>query len=313
MARKGNAFYYVTSTVPRKWISLGSDAAAARLKWAELENTANSSTDRTFAALASRYVEECLGEASANWRHNVGWQTKRLVAVFGHMPLDEILPCHVAEYLDRHPKPATANQGISIMGVMYEKAMRWGWTNGNPTKGIRKRKLERRARYITDAEFVRIRECAAPVVRAAMDIAYLTGLRIGDVLSLRRDQITPDGLSIVQQKTGARQTFELTPALSAALAAAKATNGRVSGLTIFLNTRGRPLAYQAFYKHWQEAVTTAGIPDVHIHDIRAKAATDAKSHGQDYQALLGHTSQAMSERYVKQRESVRVSPLKKTI
>ena len=52
------------------------------------------------------------------------------------------------------------------------------------------------------------------------------------------------------------------------------------------------------------------MEDAHFHDIRAKAATDAKAQGMDYQGLLGHSSQAMSDRYVKLREISRVETLK---
>ena len=38
MQVKAGTYYYVTSGQPRKWINLGRDKAAARRKWAELED-----------------------------------------------------------------------------------------------------------------------------------------------------------------------------------------------------------------------------------------------------------------------------------
>jgi integrase len=48
-------------------------------------------------------------------------------------------------------------------------------------------------------------------------------------------------------------------------------------------------------------------------DIRAKAATDAKKGGQDYQKLLGHANPAMSERYIKRREAVIAEPVRRKL
>ena len=60
MHRKGETFYYVTSTVPRKWIKLGKDLHQARLQWAALEGEASSPDDKTFAIIAKRYEREII-------------------------------------------------------------------------------------------------------------------------------------------------------------------------------------------------------------------------------------------------------------
>ena len=47
-----------------------------------------------------------------------------------------------------------------------------------------------------------------------------------------------------------------------------------------------------------------------FHDIRAKSLTDAKRLGLDAQSLAGHSSAAMTEHYIKQREFKRIKGLK---
>jgi len=47
-----------------------------------------------------------------------------------------------------------------------------------------------------------------------MDFAYITALRKGDILSLRLDQITDEGIWIKQSKTGAKQLYEWTEGTS---------------------------------------------------------------------------------------------------
>jgi len=46
-----------------------------------------------------------------------------------------------------------------------------------------------------------------------------------------------------------------------------------------------------------------------FHDIREKSLTDAKRLGLDAQSLAGHSSAAMTEHYIKQREFKRVKGL----
>jgi len=64
---------------------------------------------------------------------------------------------------------------------------------------------------------------------------------------------------------------------------------------------------------WIAARTAAGIPDAQFRDIRAMAAKASKDGGQDFQALLGHTTRAMSERYIKGRQTVVAEPVRRKL
>jgi integrase len=61
----------------------------------------------------------------------------------------------------------------------------------------------------------------------------------------------------------------------------------------------------------RSARNAAGVPDAQFRDLRAKAATDAEAAGMDYQAILGHTTRAMSDRYVKAMRTIKAQPLRK--
>jgi integrase len=63
---------------------------------------------------------------------------------------------------------------------------------------------------------------------------------------------------------------------------------------------------------WRAACEAAGVV-AQFRDIRSKAATDAKRGGQNYQALLGHANPAMSERYIKRRETVMAEPVRRKL
>ncbi|WP_444930244.1 hypothetical protein ACJJIF_21235 [Microbulbifer sp. SSSA002] len=51
----------------------------------------------------------------------------------------------------------------------------------------------------------------------------------------------------------------------------------------------------------------AGVEDTTIHDIRAKSLTDAGRAGIDSQVLAGHASPAITERYIRLRETDNVA------
>lgn len=309
MHRKGDAYYHVTSSVPRKWTCLGSSLPQAKLRWAELEMAG--SDERTFEAMADRYINECISDKSASWQRDSKNRSSTLVKVFGKMNIAEIKPHHVAEYLDKHPSKASANQHIVLMGVMYQMAMRWGWTDFNPTKGVRKNSLKVRDRYITDDEYMAIRSNSPDWMQAMMDLSYLTGMRISDILKLRLADIQTDGLYVQQKKTGKKQVFEITPDLQSVIDFARSIEKPVQSLLLFSGRAGRPIGYYAVQYQWDKACELAHVKDAHFHDLRAKSGTDAKRNGIDYQALLGHTKRDMSDRYVKAREADRVIPNKK--
>lgn len=311
MRRKGLAYYYDAGGKPRKWIALGSDKPAALLKWADLEGK---NTTDTIAGLIDRYLASSFFDAlkpSSQYAYR-RWSMV-LRAVFGHMPPGDLRPHHIATFLDDSPKKALANKQIAVLSAIYEKALRWGVVDINPTRGVRKNSMRPRDRYLTDEEFIAIRSHAAPVLRCMMDIAYLTGMRQGDICKIRRDDLREGALWVTQQKTGKRQAFRLAGALDDAIRAAKALPGGIKGFHLFSTRKGVPYSPKTVQWYWTTACKAAGVENAHFHDIRGKAGTDAKAAGQDHQALLGHANRVMSDRYVKVRETDRVTPLNRKI
>jgi integrase len=90
----------------------------------------------------------------------------------------------------------------------------------------------------------------------------------------------------------------------------QARQRRVLGLYVVADDKGRQITKGRMERAWQAARAAAGVEDIQFRDIRAKSATEAERRGQDYQKLLGHTSAAMSERYLRGRRVERVEPLK---
>ena len=134
-----------------------------------------------------------------------------------------------------------------------------------------------------------------------MDISYITAQRISDILNIHITDIKEDGLYIQQSKTKKKLVFEITDELAEVVQAARSLKRPVQGLYLFSNRRGQKYTYDGFSTMWQRAVRKAGIENVHFHDIRAKATTDAKRMGRDAQLLAGHQTSSMTDYYIKQR------------
>lgn len=313
MHEKAGMFYYVTSTAPRKWIKLDADKGKAQVMWAEIES-GGSSGGSNFPAVLQRWIgTDQYIKLSPATKKTYQTLINLLPCIFDG-PMESIKPMHVAQFMDQHPSKAQANIGRVILGNVFDYAIRVGIVEcTNPTNAIKKNVIEGRKRHLTDAEFFLIREKANDSVKVAMDIAYLTGARVMDVLAIKFADLKDDGLFIEQGKTGKRQLFLWNDDLREVIARAKKIPRPVKNLTHLLCTRtGRNYAYSSFYEVWRIAVGHAGIKDVHFHDIRGNAATEAKKQGQDYQAILGHASRAMSEKYIKAREIEEIQPVRRT-
>lgn len=62
---------------------------------------------------------------------------------------------------------------------------------------------------------------APPLIQVAMELAYCTGMRRGDLLALSWSQVSTDGIRVCTEKTGDTMLIEWSPRLSAAIEVAK--------------------------------------------------------------------------------------------
>jgi integrase len=306
MRKKGNSYYYVGD-----WTPLGNDLAAAKIKWAELEGI---STRQTFEDALDRYLaSDKFANLSDGSKVVYKSRANQLRKIFGKRSCKSILPEHIYQYMDRNPSKIGANQGLVLIQHALEEARKRGWVSINHAKGIEKHATKRRKRYITDEEYRAIYNAGTDLVKAVMKLNYLIGQRPVDIFKLRLSDITDEGIFIQQKKTEKKQLFLWTPELREAVEQAKKLPRPIRGMTLFCKTTGRPYDTREFRYQWAAACKLAGVENAQFRDIRAKAGTDAYNAGQDHQAILGHTTKAMSDRYVKQFKVDRVEPLRKKI
>lgn len=301
MHQKGRTYYYVHQN---KWTRLSADYGEALRIYAGLM----APQDGSVPDLLARYITGLRVAASTlkTYRCAAEIVSKAMVEF---TPAD-VKPQHIYALMQHHrDTPAMANTMRKVLLGALQLAINEGTIERNPARETKEFPQKPRDRYVTDAELAEIRDASSPALQSIIDVCYLTGQRIGDVLKLAHKDITDAGVYFCQQKTGARLIVKWSPQLRAAIDRAKAMHQCVKGLTLFHGHAGRPYAYSTVRTLWDRATKKAEVADAHIHDIRAKAATDAHRQGIDSKGLLGHASEAVHAGYLRAREVPIVTPV----
>jgi integrase len=287
-----NGRYY--RVVKNKWIALTRvDEGLVALRRA-LRDTPTSRPPATVGELLAAYLPQAeIGARTRQEYERIA--DSRLAHHFGGMLIPNLTPAHVAQYLEKRKRdghPFMGNRERAVLSSAYEFAMRQGWANGNPCRGVRRNKERPRSRYVTDAEFLEAFEAAPEPLQDALALALLTGLRQGDLRALRRDSVTDEGLRVTEGKTGKRKVIGWSDALKFfvrrslarqdALAARPADprkhrQAREVSDYVLTNKFGEPWTMAALQTAFKRLET-----DWHFHDLRAKAASDAAHN------ILGH-------------------------
>ena len=199
-----------------------------------------------------------------------------------------------------------------MLSSVFNGALRWGWCKRNPCLGVRRNPEKRRERFLLDGEIALVRTAAGPQVQCIMDLVLLTALRKADVLKIKLRDWTPEGLRVEVQKTGRVLIFEKTPALEGVWNRARKLRRRVGSLSLFCTRTGQAYTTSGFDSIWRRTLQRAGVKDFRFHDLRARALTDAqKQFGLEYaQLLAAHVNITTTERYIRDRRSKIVRPLK---
>ncbi|WP_017521215.1 tyrosine-type recombinase/integrase [Pseudomonas nitroreducens] len=298
MYHKHGAYYLVRKG---KWERLGEDYQASLLEYARKTSQANTGG---MAALVDKALKHHvkIKKLAPNTVTQYEIAAERLKDIFAEFEPEQVLPKHIAAVkVDLAGTPNMCNRILSFARVVFGYALEWGMIDSNPCVGIKRHEEARRDRYITDAEFAAILGACSPYIRSILEMAYLTGQRISDVISIHLSDISEEGIAFAQQKTGSKLIVSMTPDLEEVIAKAKALPRKVRTLTLFCARAGRPVTYETVKLAFAKARKAAGVPDVTIHDIRAKSLTDADKEGKNAQALGGHSDPRMTARYLRGR------------
>jgi len=305
MHESHGAYYLVKRN---KWTKLGRTLSAALRAYAEIIDSGQGGLDELIDDTIAEAQKTCADNTMLTYRR----AAKAIKKAFAEFSPAQVRPTEIAQFLDAHKdKPNLANQYRTVLKLAFTRAARAGLSESNPVTPIPPFKTRTRDRYITQDEIKRIKAHATPALSVIIDLCYLTGQRIGDVLKIKRKDIDDEGIFVRQQKTGAKLKIKWSAELRDAAERAGALSGNVKGFNLLASGKGQPFVHDTIHRHWTEACQKANVPDARIHDLRAAAGTDANAAGQDSKALLGHKSDSSHQRYMRSKVVPLVDPVRR--
>jgi integrase len=190
--------------------------------------------------------------------------------------------------------PVDANRALAVLSVFLSWLVHDGRVERNVALGI-KRKPESARHVLLDAAEIDRAHAALDVepnrcAALALQLAFLTGCRIGEALGLAPEQIHHSRKLWIKPAASTKQArLHITPLSDQALAIARQ-----------LLALDRP-SYDACRRAWGRARARVGRVYVHIHDMRHSHASALARNGASLPQigrLLGHTSAATTQRYL---------------
>lgn len=327
-------YYYDAGGKPRKELALGSDYVLALQKWAELEHKPQA-FQPTFNDAADLYMVDVLPFKSTRTQTDNLSELVTLREFFGDARLDEIEPVHIKQFmswriekarkwLTERGKKVTkqsgnvrANRERALFSHVYNFARGKGLTSTtNPCQGIDGLAEDGRDVYVDDGTYRKVWENGSDALRDAMDLAYLTGQRPADTVSMSENDIRDGHIHVKQGKTSAKLRIAITGELQQVIERIRKRRSamRSAHHNLVLNQYGHPVVGRTVSEWLRQAREAAGVDhdSFKFMDLRAKAGTDKEdSHGMAAaKDQLGHSSEKMTAHYVRHRLGKRVTPTK---
>ena len=246
----------------------------------------------TVAEFAERWQATRSHLAQATRDQDRHYLNSLVLPTFGRRAVASIRPSEIETWLARLDRaPATKAKALQKLAAILRVAVGDGAIKTNPCEGIRRpsQKPRREGRALTEAEVAAVIEAAEEVddsTAAMVSLMARAGLRIGEVLALRRDDLGDgilhvrgsmsrrEGLRPVKGRDGAR-SIPIPPDLEVRLRRHLGEQ-RVASLDgwVFTAARGGQVRYDNWRtRTWRQIVEAAGIGDVHPHDLRHTLAT----------------------------------------
>ena len=225
-------------------------------------------------------------------------------------------------------RPVRANRTVEVLRKGFNLAIRWGWRAENPASGVHRNHEEKRARYLSRDEIVRLTDALAAhpnrTSANAIRLMVLTGARRGEVLGARWDMFDLEVGIWVKPSSHTKQRLERrVPLSAAALELLRAMRRRTQAAISFRAPGDPPHRRQ---RTWVAVCRLAGLAEeisprnkngngiiskdgssrilwratVRLHDLRHTYASILASEGLSLPiigALLGHTQPETTARY----------------
>ncbi|HEY9217666.1 MAG TPA: tyrosine-type recombinase/integrase [Phenylobacterium sp.] len=190
--------------------------------------------------------------------------------------------------------PRTADMRLAVLSRLLSFGVARELLAHNRALGIRRIYKSARVRSIwTSEEIDKFCEAATPELTWAVRLAYATGQRQGDLLSLTWNDVSDEGVTFRTSKTGVRLFVPMYDELREALAGIPRRS-----IQVLTAPAGRPWTADNFRHEFRRACSAADVgAGLHFHDLRGsalKAFADAGASELELRAISGHAMSSLS-------------------
>lgn len=262
----------------------------------------------TFNELADRYAENFKTQKSfAGFKSHV---IRELREAFGDRWLFQITYFDLESWrnqrrgaLTKAGKPradASVNRDLAILGHMLNKATEWGLLETSPFKKGKRLRLKEnnhRLTFLKEEEIASLLNACSHHLRPIVETALLTGMRRGELLSLRWDQVRNGFIYLTETKSDTPRQIPINTRLREVFKEVRRGN-QLKSPYVFCDSRGN--RFQEVKRSFASACRRAGIEDFRFHDLRHTFASHLVMKGAGLKAvqeLLGHADLKMTMRY----------------
>lgn len=320
----------------------------------ETLDTVEDKKEFAFAELVAMHDEWAAPRHKA-WKQSGRCMSNHLSECLGDILLDDFTAMHVEQFqsaeLARGKSPAYINRQVTLLKAMFTKAVDWNMTTDDILRRVRKVKalkgVVKRLRYLSRHESMALVSACDTHLKPIVMTALLTGMRKGEILDLKWNNVDLRHGFILLDKTknGDRREIPINNTLRGILT--DLTRRLDIEYVFYDRSNGKP--YGDIKKSWASAKRRAevqkctkcdyqkakdaagdemtycpicnsemmlkkGIEDFHFHDLRHTFASQMIMAGVDITTvsrLLGHKSLKMTLRYSHLSPAHNVEALKK--
>ena len=257
----------------------------------------------TFSQLVAEYLK--WSERQKSFKSKF-FLIKKLSENFRNIPLRRfnsmLLEQYQTERIQEGKKPATVNRQIATIKHMFTKAVEWDMVEEETLKRIRKVRLlpenNKRLRYLSKEECKRLISSCEPHLKPIVITALNTGMRKGEILSLKWENIdlTHGFILLEITKNGERREIPINDTLRNTL---QGITRRLDVPHVFYDNK-KGIRYGDIKRSFKTALRRSKISDFRFHDLRHCFASHLVMAGVDLTTvsrLLGHKSLNMTLRY----------------
>ena len=273
-------------------------------------------TLKTFNELAAEYVKN-FGTQKA-FQTSKRYLLAKVQEHFGEKRLSQISFLDLETYRNKRKatpangsKPrtdASVNREMALISHILGKAVEWGMLETSPFKKGKRlmfKEDNQRLRYFAEEEIEALLSACedlktySPYLRPLVETALHTGMRRGELLSLKWEQIRSDFiyLEAAMVKSGKGRQIPINDRLVEVLKELR-RRGHLKSEFVFCDSQGRRL-YEV-KRSFASACRRAGVEGFRFHDLRHTFASRLVMRGASLKAvqeLLGYADLKMTMRY----------------